>query len=129
MKAREYCCCAIPIVNAGIYAAILEQLVLGVVAGTLSIATSSSMSRLTSIRGRCRNSLFFAVVGAATPGAAKWIFAIVCYIGAGLQVLGLVAVSKVSKPSIRRHSAAACNKVLSAPSLGETHFVQTIFGT
>lgn len=52
------------------------------------------------------------VVGAATPGAAKWIFAIVCYIGAGVQVLGLIAVSKVSKSSARRHSAV-CNKVLS----------------
>jgi hypothetical protein len=42
MKPREYCCCAIPIVNSGIYAALLEQLVLGIVAGTLSIATPSS---------------------------------------------------------------------------------------
>lgn len=47
MKAREYCCCAIPIVNAGIYAALLEQFALGIVAGTLSVATSSSMSRQT----------------------------------------------------------------------------------
>lgn len=43
MKPREYCCCAIPIVNAGIYAALIEQFVLGIVAGTLSIATQSSM--------------------------------------------------------------------------------------
>jgi len=45
MPAREYCCCAIPIVNAGIYAALLEQLAFGVVAGTLSVATTSSMFR------------------------------------------------------------------------------------
>lgn len=43
MKPREYCCCAIPIANAGIYAVLVEQLVLGIVAGTLSIATPSSM--------------------------------------------------------------------------------------
>jgi len=45
------------------------------------------------------------VVGAATPGFAKWIFAILCYIGAGIQVLGFIAVSKVSKSTIRSHSS------------------------
>ena len=45
MKAREYCCCAIPIVNAGIYAALLEQFALGITAGTLSVATQSSTSQ------------------------------------------------------------------------------------
>jgi len=42
MKPRDYCCCAIPAINAGIYAVLTEQLVLGIVAGTLSIATPSS---------------------------------------------------------------------------------------
>lgn len=42
MKPRDYCCCAIPIVNAGIYATLLEQFTLGIVAGTLSVATPSS---------------------------------------------------------------------------------------
>ena len=46
------------------------------------------------------------VVGAATPGVAKWIFAILCYIGAGIQVLGFIAVSKVSKLPIRSYSSA-----------------------
>lgn len=50
MKAREYCCCAIPVVNAGIYAALIEQLSLGVLVGTLSIATPSSQSSLTNFR-------------------------------------------------------------------------------
>lgn len=37
------------------------------------------------------------VVGAtaATPSAAKWIFAIICYVGAALQLMGFVAVIKV----------------------------------
>ena len=46
MKPRDYCCCAIPVVYAGIYTALLEQFVLGIVAGTLSIATPSSEHRL-----------------------------------------------------------------------------------
>jgi hypothetical protein len=84
MKPREYCCCAIPIVNAGIYAALIEQFVLGIVAGTLSIAAPS-------------------IVGAATPGAAKWIFAVVCYVGAGIQVLGFIAVSTEKSLLFKRY--------------------------
>lgn len=44
MKPRDYCCCAIPTVNAGIYATLLEQFTLGIVAGTLSVATPQSES-------------------------------------------------------------------------------------
>ena len=44
MKPRDYCCCAIPTVYTGIYLTLLEQLTLGVVAGTLSIATPDSES-------------------------------------------------------------------------------------
>ncbi len=43
MKPREYCCCAIPIINAGIYAALTEQFVAGVVIGVLAMATPDSM--------------------------------------------------------------------------------------
>ena len=42
MKARDYCCCAIPVVNFGIYSTLVEQFALGIVAGTLSIATPES---------------------------------------------------------------------------------------
>ena len=37
------------------------------------------------------------VVGAtaATPSAAKWVFAIICYVGAGIQVLGFIGVYQV----------------------------------
>jgi len=41
-KPREYCCCAIPLVNAGIYATLIEQTVLGILVGTLAFATPSS---------------------------------------------------------------------------------------
>lgn len=39
MKPRDYCCCAIPIVNAGIYATLIEQFVLGILVGILSMVT------------------------------------------------------------------------------------------
>jgi len=42
MKSREYCCCAIPMVNAGIYATLIEQLVAGVLIGALAFSTPPS---------------------------------------------------------------------------------------
>ncbi|KAI8981290.1 hypothetical protein BD414DRAFT_420034 [Trametes punicea] len=84
MKPRDYCCCAIPVVYAGIYIALLEQLALGVIAGTLAVATPS-------------------IVGASTPSFAKWIFAIVCYIGAAIQILGFVAVRQERPIFYRRY--------------------------
>lgn len=42
-KPRDYCCCAIPLVNAGIYATLIEQTAAGLLIGTLSIATPESM--------------------------------------------------------------------------------------
>jgi hypothetical protein len=92
MKPREYCCCAIPVINFGIYLTLTEQFVLGIVAGTLSIATpdSNRASILTcsSLRPLCP------VVGAATPSFARSIFAVLCYIGAMIQVLGFIGVAQ-----------------------------------
>lgn len=85
MKPRDYCCCAIPTVYAGIYATLIEQFTLGVVAGTLSIATPQ-------------------IVGAATFSAAKWIFAIICYVGAAIQVLGFISVYKERPIMYRRYT-------------------------
>lgn len=85
MKPRDYCCCAIPTVYVGIYLTLLEQLVLGVVAGTLSIATPS-------------------IVGAVTFSGAKWIFAIICYVGAGIQLLGFFSVFKEMPIFYRRYT-------------------------
>jgi hypothetical protein len=42
MKAREYCCCAIPLVNAGIYLTLVEQVVASLLVGILAVATPSS---------------------------------------------------------------------------------------
>ncbi|EGO00464.1 hypothetical protein SERLA73DRAFT_181069 [Serpula lacrymans var. lacrymans S7.3] len=82
MKPREYCCCAIPLVNPGIYATLTEQFVLGVVVATLSVATPE-------------------IVGAATPSFAPWLFAIVCYIAAAIQLLGFMGVAQ-EKPILYR---------------------------
>ncbi|KAI0704954.1 hypothetical protein BC835DRAFT_1315931 [Cytidiella melzeri] len=85
MKPRDYCCCAIPTVNAGIYLTLLEQFTLGVVAGTLSIATPH-------------------IVGDATFSAAKWIFSIIAYAAAATQIIGLIGVYKERSIMYRRYT-------------------------
>jgi hypothetical protein len=42
MKPKDYCCCAIPMFNAGIYATLIEQFIIGIVVGALAVATPSS---------------------------------------------------------------------------------------
>ena len=42
MKPREYCCCAIPLVNAGIYLTLVVQVVASLLVGILAVATPSS---------------------------------------------------------------------------------------
>ena len=44
MKPRDYCCCAIPVINAGIYAALAEQFVLALLVAILALATPSCKS-------------------------------------------------------------------------------------
>ncbi|KIY50598.1 hypothetical protein FISHEDRAFT_71637 [Fistulina hepatica ATCC 64428] len=66
MKPREYCCCAIPLVNAGIYSVLSEQFVCGVVVGIVSMATDS-------------------IVGAATPSFAPYFLGVVALVAAGVQ--------------------------------------------
>ncbi|KAI9460886.1 hypothetical protein BJY52DRAFT_235513 [Lactarius psammicola] len=85
MKPRDYCCCAIPVVNVGIYSTLTEQFSLGIIAGTLSIATPQ-------------------IVGAATPSFARWIFAIICYVGAMIQVLGFIGVAREKPVLYRRYT-------------------------
>ena len=93
MKPRDYCCCAIPVVNFGIYVTLTEQFVLGIIAGTLSVATpdsnTSPIPSLLIAENPCT------VVGAATPSFARWIFAVICYVGAMVQILGFIGAAKV----------------------------------
>jgi len=84
MKPREYCCCAIPLVNAGVYAALTEQLVLGIVAGALAFGTPS-------------------IVGASTPSFAAIVFGIVCFVGAAVQFLGIFGVLQEKPQLFRRY--------------------------
>jgi len=79
-KAREYCCCAIPLVNAGIYSALTFQAIVGSAIGLVSITTPR-------------------IVGAHTPAIASWIFAIICFLGAAAQLLGFMGV-KQEKPAL-----------------------------
>ncbi|KAJ3559760.1 hypothetical protein NM688_g133 [Phlebia brevispora] len=85
MKPRDYCCCAIPTVYVGIYLTLLEQFTLGLVAGILSVATPT-------------------IVGAVTFPAAKWIFAIICWVGAAIQVLGFLSVFQEKPAFYRRYT-------------------------
>ncbi|KAF8843993.1 hypothetical protein BDN67DRAFT_1000520 [Paxillus ammoniavirescens] len=84
MKPREYCCCAIPLTNAGIYTTLTEQFVLAIVVGTLSVATPS-------------------IVGAATPSFAPWLLALFCYVAAAIQILGFLGVAQEKAIMYRRY--------------------------
>ncbi|QRW05977.1 hypothetical protein RhiLY_11294 [Ceratobasidium sp. AG-Ba] len=95
MKLHEYCCCAIPILNVGIYTVIGEQFILAVVAGTLSIATPF-------------------IVGASVPSFAPWLLAIACYVVAGVQTLGFIGVFKEKAGLFRKYVMINSVAVLAA---------------
>ncbi|KIY46370.1 hypothetical protein FISHEDRAFT_66473 [Fistulina hepatica ATCC 64428] len=84
MKPREYCCCAIPLVNAGIYSVLSEQFVCGAVVGIVSMTTSS-------------------IVGAATPSFAPYFLGVVALVAAGVQVFGFVAVKKENTSAFKKY--------------------------
>ena len=94
MKPRDYCCCAIPVVNVGIYSTLTEQFVLGILAGTLSISTSQSNS-LPYFSPFVTHTCCLVVGASATPSSARWIFAVICYVGAIVQVFGFIGVAQV----------------------------------
>ncbi|KAG8219874.1 hypothetical protein J3R82DRAFT_853 [Butyriboletus roseoflavus] len=101
MKQREYCCCAIPLINAGIYATLTEQFVIAIVVGTLSVATPSSKHPLTlAFRSL---TLAFQVVGAATPSFAPVLFGVFCYVAAAIQILGFLGVAQEKAIMYRRY--------------------------
>jgi len=84
MKPRNYCCCAIPIVNAGIYATLSEQFLLAVLVAILSLATPS-------------------IVGAATPAFASLVLAIICFVVSAIQILGFIGVVRENAILYRRY--------------------------
>ncbi|PPQ64373.1 hypothetical protein CVT26_002080 [Gymnopilus dilepis] len=122
-KPRDYCCCAIPMINAGIYATLVEQTALGILVGTLSVGTPF-------------------IVGASTPSFAKWILGILAYAGAAVQILGFIGVSREKPTTYRRYvtlhgliltagfAVAAAWIIISASrhSSAEAKCLQTFFG-
>ena len=98
MKPREYCCCAIPLVNAGIYLTLIEHVVVSLLVGILAVATPSSESFEFRISHRLYYMLIihFKVVGASTPSFASLIMAIICFVVTAVQPLGFIGVIKVT---------------------------------
>jgi len=84
MKPREYCCCAIPLVNAGIYLTLLEHVTVSLLVGILAIATPS-------------------IVGASTPSFASWLLAIICFVVTAIQPFGFIGVFKEKNILYRRY--------------------------
>lgn len=81
-------------VNTGIYATLIEQLVAGILIGALSVGTPP-------------------IVGAATPSFAGWLLGIVCFVAAALQILGFIGVAK-EKPILYRRYVTLHGIVLCA---------------
>ncbi|KAH0590634.1 hypothetical protein J132_09888 [Termitomyces sp. J132] len=84
MKPREYCCCAIPIVNAGIYTTLVTQFVIALVVAIVSVATPS-------------------IVGAATPSFSASVLGAVCFVAAAIQSLGFIGVAREKPILFRRY--------------------------
>ncbi|TXT13119.1 hypothetical protein VHUM_01520 [Vanrija humicola] len=82
----RYCCCAIPLVNAGIYAILAEQAV--------SSAATAAQPLIMS-----------AVVGAEVPSFVTYIFGIVCFVGVAVQPLGFFGVFREKTSTFRWYSA------------------------
>ncbi|KIJ38437.1 hypothetical protein M422DRAFT_176537 [Sphaerobolus stellatus SS14] len=82
---KEYCCCAIPLLNAGIYITLTEQFVVAATAGILAFATPS-------------------IVGASVPGWVPTVFAILCFVAAAIQILGFLGVVRESTVMFRRYT-------------------------
>ena len=59
MKPRDYCCCAIPVMNVGIYAALFEQFLLALLVAILSVATPSRMHLIRAVYVPNKLTLFF----------------------------------------------------------------------
>jgi len=63
---------------------LLEQFILGILVGVLSLATPP-------------------IVGAATPSFAPWVLGIISFSAAGMQILGFIGVSKEKTITFRRY--------------------------
>ncbi|KAF8528102.1 hypothetical protein BU17DRAFT_39191 [Hysterangium stoloniferum] len=82
---KDYCCCAIPLLNAGIYITLTEQFIVAITAGILTFATP-------------------ALVGASVPSFVPTVFAILCFVAAAIQLLGFLGVFRESTIIFRRYT-------------------------
>ncbi|KAF5346422.1 hypothetical protein D9758_012740 [Tetrapyrgos nigripes] len=105
VKPRDYCCCAIPTVNAGIYLTLLEQLVAAFLVGILSMAAPH-------------------VVGASIPSMAlTMIFGIICVALGALQILGFIGVGAERPILFRRFLSLHALLTAVAFSLGAVSII------
>ncbi|KLT42220.1 hypothetical protein CC85DRAFT_246365 [Cutaneotrichosporon oleaginosum] len=82
----RYCCCAVPMVNAGIYSIIAEQTAVAVATAVLCFTAPS-------------------VPGVATPPFVTYIFAVVCLVGLAVQPVGFVGAFREKTKTFRVYSA------------------------
>ncbi|WWD21618.1 hypothetical protein CI109_106104 [Kwoniella shandongensis] len=81
----RYCCCAVPLVNAGIYTVLGEQAIISIAIGILYLSTPD-------------------VVGASFPSFAGMIFAIICFVIAAIQPIGFVGVLREKTSTFKVYS-------------------------
>ncbi|BEI80093.1 hypothetical protein CcaverHIS002_0106220 [Cutaneotrichosporon cavernicola] len=82
----RYCCCAVPMVNSGIYAIIAEQAAVAIATAVLCFVAPS-------------------VPGVATPPFVTYILAIVCLVGLAVQPVGFVGAFREKTKTFRIYSA------------------------
>ncbi|KAL7417933.1 hypothetical protein BDY24DRAFT_346236 [Mrakia frigida] len=98
MVNAEFVCCCIPLINVGIYFVLLEHLVAGIAAGVLAVASPT-------------------IVGSSVPNFSIWIFAILCFIVAGVQILGFVGVVQEKKGLFKVYASVNMAAVLATFSI------------
>ncbi|KIY62455.1 hypothetical protein CYLTODRAFT_383608 [Cylindrobasidium torrendii FP15055 ss-10] len=94
-KVREYVCCALPMINAGIYFTLIWQIIAALVVGVLALATPD-------------------IVGAATPAFCHVVLGIICLVCAAIQVIGLIGIAKEKAGLFRRYLALHTLSMLAA---------------
>lgn len=83
--APRYCCCAIPLVNVGMYALMTEQFVVCSVAGVLALATPT-------------------IVGSYVPSYTPYILATLCFVVAAIQLVGFFGIYREQVRTFRTYA-------------------------
>ncbi|KAL8277878.1 hypothetical protein RQP46_009697 [Phenoliferia psychrophenolica] len=103
MWSRTYCCCAVPLYNSGIYAILVQFLVVSLVSGALSFAAPK-------------------IVSVAIPSWGPYLFGIVCIVVALAQVVGFFGVYR-EKPKLFKLYASINAILVSAALLIAVAFI------